>query len=592
MKIVICTTPIRPVPTEFPPFGSLAVIQALREAGYDPVFYDIDGLRPPFEEVRRFFEGEAPDIVGISAVVSTAYAYTKRLALAIKEACPETRIVVGGNLAASAEILLRRCRVDVCVTGEGERTMVNLVRCFERSGRTSSPADLHNVKGIAYLDGGEQVRFTGYEQQLTVDELLDPDFSILEQYSKIDLFVHDPLRRADFARDPRTHEPHRRGQRMTTLLSTKGCVARCTFCHRWEKGYRAFPVERVINRIKFLRDRYNVGFFVFGDENFASDRRQVEELVRQIKPLDILYKVGGVRVRSVDRNLLARMRESGCVSVYYGMETGSPRMLKVMEKNATLEQNIQAARWTHEAGIYTIYQLVLGMPGETRETIAETIEFIKRVTEYLDEPPRRRLSINFIQALPGTPVYEYARSAGLIGPTLEDEERYLIQVSDVDAGDDLAFLNFTEYDYLTVQSWRSKILFEAEAHYYRMRRWKRMEPCSHAAIAPPAGPDDELAEDYSRGGYFNLGRIVLGPSFYRYGSWLCPLYQTAVVLKKAVKVFPLWRVLELVGEWLACRIRKRPGLREDKSLRKVMVELMPAPVTDSDRAMKPLRDGR
>lgn len=279
---------------------------------------------------------------------------------------------------------------------------------------------------------------TPYEPQLSVEELLDPDFSILERYSKLALFVHDSLR-VDFARDPRTHEPHRRGQKMATLLSTKGCVARCTFCHRWEKGYRAFPVDKVIQRIKFLKDKYNVGFFVFGDENFASDRRQVEELIRQIKPLDILYEVGGVRVRSVDLDLLKRLRDSGCVSAHYGMETGSPRILKVMEKNAILEQNINAARWTYEAGLFTIYQLVLAMPGETHNTIAETIEFVKRVTEYLDEPPRRRLSINFIQALPGTPVYEYARAKGLIGPTLEDEERYLIQVSDVNVGEDLSF---------------------------------------------------------------------------------------------------------------------------------------------------------
>ena len=592
MKIVICTTPIRPVPTEFPPFGSLAVIQALQAADYDPIFYDIDGLRPPFEEVAKFFRDEAPDLVGISAVVSTAYAYTKKLALAIKEARRDTKVVVGGNLAASAEILLRCSQVDVCVTGEGERTIVNLARFFEPRTGKGDCSGLESIKGIAFLNQQGQMVFTGYEQQLTVDELLEPDFSILGEYSKINLFVHDPLRRADFARDSRTHEPHRRGQKMTTLLSTKGCVARCTFCHRWEKGYRAFPVDKVIQRIKFLRDKCNVGFFVFGDENFASDRRQVEELVMQIKPLDVLYKVGGVRVRSVDPDLLKRMRDSGCVSVYYGMETGSPRMLKVMEKNATLEQNINAARWTHEAGIYTIYQLVLGMPGETYETIDETIEFIKRVTEYLDEPPRQRLSINFIQALPGTPVYEYARATGLIGPTLEDEERYLIQVSDVDAGADLIFLNFTEYDYLTVQSWRSKILFEAEAHYYRRRNWKAVERPAVAVTGRGEGLDDELAEDYTRGGYFNLGRMVLPPSFYRYGYWLRPLYQAAAVLKKAIMMFPPGKVLLLLSEWARCRFRKRNELRKEKSLRKVVIELVPLPGTESDRAMKPLRDGR
>ena len=77
MKIVICTTPIRDSPSDHPPFGSLAVIQALRAAGYDPYFLDIDGLRPSFQEVARFLQDYRPDVVGISGVVSTAYGYTK-----------------------------------------------------------------------------------------------------------------------------------------------------------------------------------------------------------------------------------------------------------------------------------------------------------------------------------------------------------------------------------------------------------------------------------------------------------------------------------------------------------------------------------
>lgn len=585
MKIVICTTPIRPVPTEFPPLGALPVIQSLRAAGYDPFFYDIDCLRPSFDEVVKFFTDQAPDIVGISAVVSTAYGYTKKLALAIKQALPETKIIIGGNLAASSEILLRFAGIDVCVVGEGERPVVHLANYFQR--RKTDLDDLQQIKGIAFLDKAGQMVFTGYEPQLTVAEIPAPDFSILEEYSDIGRFVHDPLRRADFARDPRTHEPHRRGKKMATVISTKGCVARCTFCHRWEKGYRAFSAQAVANRIKFLMEKYNVGFIVFGDENFASDRRQVEELVALIKPLDILYKVGGVRVRSVDLDLLKRMRESGCVSAYYGMESGSPRILKIMEKNATLEQNVNVARWTHEAGIYTIYQFVLGMPGETHETVAETLDFIKNVTEYLDDPPRKRLSINYIQALPGTPVYEYARNKGFIGQSLEEEEQYLLEISDINAGDDTKFLNFTEYDYLTVQAWRARMLYEADAHYYRKRHWKEAD-----SVNTIKAQREALDEDYSRGGYFNLDQMRFHPSFYRYFYRLSSLYVAALVLYKDFKRLPLKKFFACLLDWASAKITKRETLREDRSLRKVMIDLIPPPLTASDRAMKPLRDGR
>lgn len=138
MKLIICTTPIRPEPTEYPPFGSMAVIQSLQSAGYEPYFYDIDGLRPTFEEVSQFFSDRAPDVVGISAVVSTAYAYTKMLSQAIRNRSPNTKIVVGGNLAASSEILLRFCEVDACVVGEGENVIVNLVKYWESHTSTST----------------------------------------------------------------------------------------------------------------------------------------------------------------------------------------------------------------------------------------------------------------------------------------------------------------------------------------------------------------------------------------------------------------------------------------------------------------------
>src|SRR4051812_1539110 len=104
-KIIIVTTPIRPIPTDFTPLGSLAIITRLRRAGFtDTHFYNIDLLRPSFDEVIAHLKKEQPDILGISAVVSTAYLYSKRLSLAIKEILPNCTIILGGNMGASAEI--------------------------------------------------------------------------------------------------------------------------------------------------------------------------------------------------------------------------------------------------------------------------------------------------------------------------------------------------------------------------------------------------------------------------------------------------------------------------------------------------------
>ena len=90
----------------------MAIMQSLRAAGYDPFLLDIDGKRPPFEEVEAFFTREQPDILGVSAVVSTAYAYTKKLVRMVRRVSPKTRIMLGGNLAASAEILHRLTGIE------------------------------------------------------------------------------------------------------------------------------------------------------------------------------------------------------------------------------------------------------------------------------------------------------------------------------------------------------------------------------------------------------------------------------------------------------------------------------------------------
>lgn len=584
MKILICTVPIRPTPTDYPPFGSLAVIQSLRQSGFDPIFYDIDGLRPSFDEVVERLRVETPDIVGISAVVSTAYGYVKQLCAAIKRVSPTTKIVLGGNLAASAEILHRFCKVDVCVIGEGEKIIVNLINYYCEHRDKDDYSQLRKIKGISFLDSGSDFVFTGYEEAIPGRELLDPDFSILEHSSNIDRFIlSDPYKQPAFAWDSRTREPHRAGKKMGIVVTTKGCVARCTFCHRWDKGFRQIPPEKVIGRIKYLMERYNVGFIRFGDENFGSDRKATEEIIRLIKPLDVLWKVGGVRACSVDLDLLKRMRDAGCTGLFYGFESGSPDVLQVMEKKLELKDNYNAARWMHEAGLQTIYQLVLAMPGENHRTVSETIEMVKNITEFLPEPPHKRLSINYIQALPGTPVYEYARTKGLIGAQPEDEERYLLDISDVDAGDDTKFLNFTEFSYLTVQTWRIRILYEATVHWYRHRRLQK--------LPMQASPQD--IDRYDSGGYFNRHNIV------RRGHWLLellfPLRRPLIFLWTLQAIYsrtPHRIFLHRLWEWVMWWFTRPRSFEDYRSMRHVVRDIAPKPSTQDEIMMMPLRLGR
>ena len=587
MKIILCTTPLRPTAPQYPPFGIMAIMQHVRRFGYDPIFYDIDTFRPPFEQVISYFKTQNPDLIGVSAVVSTAYAYTQKLCLALKQALPKTPIVLGGNLAASAELLHRRCKVDLCCISDGENPFLNVIRLIEKYGELPKPEVLRQVKGITFIDESDNFVFTGYDIPIPASEFLDPDFSILERFSIIDNYVNDPFLREDFIRDPRSYEPHRRGQKKTILVSTKGCVSRCTFCHRFDKGYRVIPPQVVVRRMKYLQDRYNVGFFDFGEENFGSDRELTEELIELIKPMNILYSLGGVRCRTANPAFLQRLKESGCTGIYYGMESGSPGILQTMEKNTSLQDNLNAARWTEEAGLFTCYQLVLAMPGETKKTIDETIDFVKNIIAPRAEPPHTLLSTNYIQALPGTPVYELARQKGLIGKRLEDEEAYLIRISDVNAHDDNKFLNFTEEDYFTVVHWRHKILLEAERHWFKVHHWNPPQ------FRLPDGNPASNRDYYTQGGYFNIKKIFHSPIFYRYFWFLRPLYYVSYVLAKAYTVFPLPVLLKMIGEYVVVRFKKRAvAISDYRSVRRLVKEAKPLLANPSEQSMQILREGQ
>ena len=498
MKIMICTSKIRPdgVQTVFPPYGSMAIIQSLIKGGFeDSSLFDIDGLRPPHSEVVSYFQRERPDVVGISGVVSTAYKFVKQLIGTLHEVLPDTTVIVGGNVAANSEVLLRLAKADYCVIGEvggnvaansevllrlakadycvigeGETTAVELMNYLRNKGGRSRPDDhdaLRKIPGLCFVDENGDVAFTEYRSNLPGEGLYELDYDILERDTDINRYIIDPWFYEGFTYDRRSYEPHRKGKKLATLVSTKGCVAKCTFCHRWDKGIRFVGVETIIDRIKMLQKRYDVGFISFADENFGSNHKWVDQLLEEMAPLDVLWRVGGVRCRTVDVDMLKRMHDAGCVNVQYGMESGSQRMLDVMEKNTLVEQNRDAAYWTHQAGLYTSYAMVLAMPGESPETVRETAAFLREVTEFLPEPPYTRISINRLEALPGTPVYEYGKVLGLIGREPEEEEEYLLHISDTQGGETGKQLNFTDYPDFIVQSWKRLMWFEVMHNWYK-----------------------------------------------------------------------------------------------------------------------------
>jgi anaerobic magnesium-protoporphyrin IX monomethyl ester cyclase len=470
-KILFVTTPLQQSFNIFPPMGSLSVITALRKAGFDTTdLYDIDFIRPSFDEVLNHIENEKPDILGISAVVSTAYEYTKKLSLEVKKRLPETTIMLGGNLGASAEVILKKTGVEFVCTSEGELTAVDFANCWINA---DSKEDFKNVRGLAFLDQKGDLLITDYQDSLKPEQVYDIDWSLIDGDKEKDFFFptieSSPITATSFSHDPRTFESHRKGKRIANLAASKGCVARCTFCHRFDRGIRYVPIPVLMERLDFMIEKYNVGFILFSDENFGTDRKWLAPFVEEVAKRDVLWRVCGMRVNIIKQEAIKGMKEAGCTSIFYGMESGSQKILDVMEKSTTVEQNHNVVKWMAENNLYTILQLIIGMPGETLETINDTIKFACYFVEQSPNTDFTALSINFAQALPGTPLYELARRKGDIGQSLEGEEEYLMFISDRDARDGETMLNFTSYPQLILEKWNFD--FRSKTRYAYINKW-------------------------------------------------------------------------------------------------------------------------
>ena len=284
LKVVLCTTPLDIQLDrgfgEYPRMPKVAIMsiyQFLEEAGYAPDYYDIDTLLPSDNEMFEYFKSSQPEVAGISAVVSSAYASVKKITKIIREASPNTLIVLGGYMGASANILLRKTNVDLVVLGDGENPLVSLCDYLEDNGKKINKKELLKIRGLAFLDEDGEMELTGYADTKLKNANYLPNYDIhakgcLGNYELMEkAFFRETKDCPDFNHDPKAFEPDR-NPKMVSLLSTKGCVARCTFCQRFSRGYFVGNIEAMDTYLRDVKEKYNVGAVLVADENFGSDQ--------------------------------------------------------------------------------------------------------------------------------------------------------------------------------------------------------------------------------------------------------------------------------------------------------------------------------
>jgi anaerobic magnesium-protoporphyrin IX monomethyl ester cyclase len=379
-------------PNAYVPLGLGYIAASLEQAGYEVDIIDLNVHRVGNRGLRKRVAGV--QIVGITGMI-TEYRTLLRLVSFVKTVNAGVKVILGGPLAtALPEKLLQESGADFIVLGEGEKTIVNLVAAIEQVG------DISNIKGIAFRTDGGIIVTEPAEPIADLDTIPFPARYLLDMKRYIkDHFYSFGIKIRGFGRI-----------RSTNLISSRGCPYSCTFCFKdmWGHKWRGRSPENIIREMEFLHDAYDVNGYFFNDDTFVLDRERVFELCRQLveKQLKIVWYCNG-RVNLMTEELLAAMYAAGCRGIAYGIESGNQQILNAMKKNETLDQVREVVAWTKRAGIHVTGYFMLGMLGETRATIRETMAFARELDLDFN-------GFSLTTPIPGTELYDAALAAELI----------------------------------------------------------------------------------------------------------------------------------------------------------------------------------
>jgi radical SAM superfamily enzyme YgiQ (UPF0313 family) len=388
------------------PIGVSTVGTALKAAGHTVLVYDADCNDNPtgmdytrlpekyrqylnsfrdesnsiWIEVKKTIKDFEPDIVGIS-IWTTFAASALQIARICKEVKPSCTVIMGGPHASvkAEEMLKISPYVDYVVRGEGEITVSELIQHLE-----DNNGNLSAIVGLSYRENGIIRHTPPRENTKDLDKFPFPDRTLLINESKY------------------TSED------MGLIMTSRGCPYGCTYCATDTRRVSYRSIENVLKEIRLVKERYGTTQFSFKDDSFTVNRKRVEELCDRLinEKFNINWECN-TRVNLVTEDLLYKMKKAGCNSIKVGIESGSERVLKEMNKGITLNQVRNAAKLFKKVGIHWTGYFMMGVPNETVEDVYRTLDFMYEVKPDF-------ASIGVYEPFPGTPMFMDGIQRGLV----------------------------------------------------------------------------------------------------------------------------------------------------------------------------------
>ena len=358
MKKVLFINPDCEMKTSTTPLVGLTELGAYlkKYGGYETYYIDLSLTKYSIADIFSY----DVDIYGIS-VIALHIQYAIEISKLIKEKNPNATVFWGGYYPTSNPSDCLKCEyVDYLILGEGEIPTLELLNYVN----ACCNKKLEDIPGIAYRGISNECITNPVIYLNSLDEIPFPEINMLDldEYTKIDSFT---------------------GSRTMSIMDSRGCPMKCTFCSpskHWGYTYRSKSAERFINEVKFYRERYSFEHLRIMGCIFTLERERAIKIAQGLAELGLTWDVQ-TRPELVDEEMISIFANSGLTEIFFGIESGSKRILKNMNKMIDLDKTLESVRICKKYGIKVEASFQLGMIGENYESYLETVEYATKLMQ-------------------------------------------------------------------------------------------------------------------------------------------------------------------------------------------------------------------
>lgn len=399
MKILLINSPtwltVGHSISESPPLGLLYLAAVIEKNGYYVKVIDADALKLDLKTLAKKIREKNPDVIGLSGT-SLGLPSLLKVADICREIQPKAKIISGGigTTIEPKEVLNNNSNIDAAFIGEAEESIINYLSALENN------LPLKSVKGIAFLDNNQFYQTEIQSPPDNLDAIPFPAYHLLEPEHNA---YHGVTGEWEGVRRP-----------SAAIMSSRGCPHRCTFCSNKTIKTRWRSPKNIADEIEFCRNQFGINSIQFFDNEFigmtAGQNQWIKEVCQEIidRKLDnISYLCQGRCNKFVDLETLKIMKRAGFCWIWWGVESGSDKVLKLIKKDITVQEVKRAFRLAKQAGIRSLMFIMVGFPGETKNDVMLTARLVKQA-----KPDR--VSFHIVTPLPGSELRDQLVNQGMI----------------------------------------------------------------------------------------------------------------------------------------------------------------------------------